>query len=306
MGANDEGHGAPVLAIFGPTGIGKTALAFAMAQRLGDRGERPVAVSADALQVYRGLETLTGVPTPAEQGRLEHRLVSILPVDARFSVGEYAELAHAEIDGLIATGARPIVVGGTGLYLRAALADLALRPPPPDEVRRRWEDELERRGPEALHAQLARDAPWAAETIGPRDRSRIVRALELLELGELEPAQGPSQLWTTDTRHPTRLVGLVMEREALYGRIEARVDAMVAAGAVDEVRAAHAAGASDTARKALGFDELLRGDVDAMKRRTRNLAKRQLTWMRKLAGVEVVDVTDRRPADVAEDLLRGP
>jgi tRNA dimethylallyltransferase len=97
-----------------------------------------------------------------------------------------------------------------------------------------------------------------------------------------------------------------MEREALYGRIEARVDAMVAAGAVDEVRAAHAAGASVTARKALGFDELLRGDVDAMKRRTRNLAKRQLTWMRKLAGVEVVDVTDRRPADVAEDLLRGP
>jgi tRNA dimethylallyltransferase len=148
-------------------------------------------------------------------------------------------------------------------------------------------------------------APWAAAGIGPRDRSRIVRALELLELGELEPRPDParSELWTGDTRHPTRLIGLVMEREALYARIEARVDAMVAAGAVAEVRAAHAAGASDTARKALGFEELLAGDVEAMKRRTRNFAKRQLTWMRKLPEVEITDVTGRSPADVAADLL---
>jgi tRNA dimethylallyltransferase len=293
---------AAVLAIFGPTGVGKTALAFALADRLRARGERPVAVSADALQVYRGLETLTGVPTAAEQARLEHRLVSILPVDARFSVGEYAQLAHAEIDGLLDAGARPVVVGGTGLYLRAALADLALRPPPPDELRARFEAELARSGPEALHARLAREAPWAAEGIESRDRSRIVRALELLELGELEPPQGPSQLWTADTRHPTRLVGLVMDREALYARIDARVERMVAAGAVAEVRAAHAAGASETARKALGFDELLQGDVEAMKRHTRNFAKRQLTWMRKLAGVELVDVTGRAPGDVAAEL----
>jgi tRNA dimethylallyltransferase len=298
--------GAPVLAIFGPTGIGKTALAFALADRLRATGERPVAVSADALQVYQGLETLTGVPTAAEQARLEHRLVSILPVDARFSVGEYAELAHAEIDGLLHGGARPIVVGGTGLYLRAALAELDLRPPPPEELRARIESELERRGPEALHAQLARHAPWAAERIDRRDRSRIVRALELLELGELEPPQGPNQLWTADTRHPTRLVGLVMDREALYARIDGRVDAMVAAGAVDQVRAAHAAGASDTARKALGFSELLAGDVEAMKRRTRNFAKRQLTWMRRLPGAEVIDMTGRAPQAVAEDLLAGP
>jgi tRNA dimethylallyltransferase len=299
---------AAVLAIFGPTGVGKTALAFALAERLRARGERPVAVSADALQVYRGLEALTGVPTPAEQARLEHRLVSILPVDARFSVGEYAQLAHAEIDELLRAGARPIVVGGTGLYLRAALADLTLRPPPPDEVRARWEAELERRGPQALHAQLARAAPWAAATIEPRDRSRIVRALELHELGELEPPPdaGRNELWTADTRHPTRLVGLVMDREALYARIDARVDAMVAAGAVDEVRVAHTAGASETARKALGFEELLVGDVAAMKRRTRNLAKRQLTWMRKLAGAEIVDVTDRDPEAVAGELLDGP
>jgi tRNA dimethylallyltransferase len=192
---------------------------------------------------------------------------------------------------LLADGARPLVVGGTGLYLRAALADLHLRPAPPDEVRERWQAELERRGPQALHAELARRAPWAADAVDRGDRSRIVRSLELLELGELEPPSGPNRLWTADTRHPTRLVGLTMERDALYARIDARVDAMVAAGAIREVRAAHAAGASPTARKALGFDELLAGDVDAMKRRTRNYARRQLTWMRKLAGAEVVDVT---------------
>jgi tRNA dimethylallyltransferase len=292
-----------VLAIFGPTGVGKTALAFAVADRLRARGERPVVVSADALQVYQGLETLTGVPSLAERARLDHRLVGILPVDARFSVGEYAELAHAEIDGLLAQDARPIVVGGTGLYLRAALAQLDLRPAAPDEVRARWEAELTRRGPEALHGELARRAPWAAETVDPRDRSRIVRLLELDELGELEPPSGPNQLWTAETRHPTRLVGLVMDRDALYARIDARVDAMVAAGAAHEVRAAHAAGASETARKALGFDQLLAGDVEAMKRRTRNLARRQLTWMRKLAGVEVVDATGHAPEEIAERLF---
>jgi tRNA dimethylallyltransferase len=292
-----------VLAMFGPTGVGKTALAFALADGLRARGELPVAVSADALQVYQGLETLTGVPTADERRRLEHRLVSILPVDARFSVGEYAELAHAEIDRLLAQGARPIVVGGTGLYLRAALADLDLRPAPPEEVRARWEAELERAGAPALHAELARRAPWAAEAIDPRDRTRIVRSLELLQLGELEPPAGPNQLWTAATRHPTRLIGLVMERAELYRRIDARVEAMVAAGAAAEVRAANAAGASETARKALGFDELLAGDVEAMKRRTRNLAKRQLTWMRKLAGVQAIDVTGRDPDEVAVELL---
>jgi tRNA dimethylallyltransferase len=294
-----------VLAIFGPTGVGKTALAFALGARLRASGEHPVAVSADALQVYAGLETLTGVPTPQERRRLEHRLVSFLPVDARFSVGEYAELAHAEIDGLLAQGATPIVVGGTGLYLRAALADLSLRPAAPDEVRARWTAELADRGPEALHAHLARRAPWAAEGLDPRDRHRIVRALELLDLGELEPPESESELWTADTRHRTRLIGVVRDREELYARIDARVETMVATGAAEEVRAAHAAGASETARKALGFEELLGGDVEAMKRRTRNLAKRQLTWMRKLAGVEIVDLTGREPDEVAAELLPG-
>jgi tRNA dimethylallyltransferase len=296
-----------VIALFGPTGVGKTAVALALAQRLRAAGEEPVAVSADALQVYRGLEVLTGAPTPAERARLEHRMVSFLPVDARFSAGEYAELVHAEIDGLIAAARRPIVVGGTGLYLRAALADLDLRPPPPPGARERWEAELAQRGPPALHALLAERAPWAAEKIDRNDRQRIVRALELLDAGELEPPEGDNQLWTSDTRHPTLLAGLTMEREELYRRLDARVDAMLAAGARDEVLRAHAAGASETARKALGFDELLTGDVKAMKRRTRNLARRQLTWMRKLEKrrlVHVIDVTGRAEDDVAAEVQR--
>lgn len=291
-----------IVALFGPTGIGKTALAIALAERLRERGEKPVAVSADALQVYLGLEILTGVADAGERARLEHRLVSFLPPDASFSAGQYADLAHAEIDALLAAGRRPIVVGGTGLYLRAALTQLDLKPPPPEGLRERLVAELERLGPEALHARLAAGAPWAAQNIEPTDRQRIVRALELLAAGELEPPEGPSQLWTAETRHPTLLIGLVMEREQLYSRIDARVDAMLAAGVREEVAAAHAAGASGTARKALGFEELLAGDVEGMKRRTRNYARRQLSWMRKLGGVRLLDVTGREPQELAAEI----
>jgi tRNA dimethylallyltransferase len=291
-----------VIALFGPTGVGKTAVAIALAERLRAGGEDPVAVSADALQVYHGLELLTGAATPIQRQRLEHRLISFLPADAQFSAGQYAELAHAEIDDLLATGRRPIVVGGTGLYLRAALTQLSLRPPPPEGVRERWLAELTERGPEALHAVLAQRAPWAAAEIDPTDRQRIVRALELHDAGELEPPPEASELWTDTTRRPTLLVGLVLERERLYAQIDARVDAMLAAGVQDEVRRANASGASPTARKALGFEELLTGDVDGMKRRTRNYARRQLTWMRKLGGVTVIDTTDRTTEDVARQI----
>ncbi len=288
-----------VIALFGPTGVGKTDVALALARRLREQGGKPVAVSADALQVYAGLELLTGVATAAQQRVLEHRLVSFLPVDARFSVAEYAALAHAQIDELLAEHATPIVIGGTGLYLRAALTELALRPPPPAGARERWNAELERSGPQALHALLEQRAPWAAAGIDPADRHRLVRALELEEIGALEPPEGDSQLWSDDVRHPTRLIGLTMERGELYARIDRRVDAMVAAGVIEEVRAAHRAGASASARAALGFEELLAGDIDAMKRRTRNYAKRQLTWMRKLAGVRLLDASGRGADELA-------
>jgi len=251
------------------------------------------------LQVYEGLEILTGAATRDERALLEHRLISFLPVQATFSAGQYAELAHAEVDALVEAGRRPLVVGGTGLYLRAALTDLSLKPAPPEGLRERWMAELGRRGPAALHALLAERAPWAAAEIRPSDRQRIVRALELLDAGELEPPEGDSELWSEDVRRPTLLVGLTEQRDQLYARIDARAEAMVAAGAREQVRVAHAGGASVTARKALGFEELLTGDVEGMKRRTRNYARRQLTWMRKLAGVTVIDVTGRQPEQIA-------
>jgi tRNA dimethylallyltransferase len=298
-----ETERAKVIALFGPTGVGKTAVAIALAGGLEALGERPVAVSADALQVYQGLETLTGAATQAEQALLEHRLVSFLPVQATFSAGQYAELAHAEIDELLSAGRLPLVVGGTGLYLRAALTELSLKPAPPEGIRERWLAALERRGPAALHGVLAERAPWAAAEISPGDRQRIVRALELLDAGELEPPEGDSELWGDEVRRPTLLVGLTLAREHLYAKIDARVAAMIAAGAREQVQGAHAAGASATARKALGFDQLLTGDVEGIKRRTRNYARRQLTWMRKLGGVTVIDATARPPEGVATQIL---
>ena len=294
-----------VIALFGPTAVGKTDVAIALARILRTHGEEPVAVSADALQVYVGLEILTGAASAPERAELEHRLISFLPVNAQFSAGQYAELAHNEIDQLLSEGRRPIVVGGTGLYLRAALADLSLRPPPQEGVRERWAEALYRSGPEALHAELATRAPWAAAEIAPTDSHRILRALELHEAGELEPMTGESELWTQATRHPTLLVGLVSDRERLYSQIGARVDAMISAGVEDEVRRANGAGASATARKALGFDDLLSGDIEGMKRRTRNYARRQLTWMRKLPGVWQLDITDRGPDEVAAEIARA-
>ena len=292
-----------IVAIFGPTGIGKTAVAIALAERMRTEGEDPVAISADALQLYAGLEILTGAPTATERARLEHRLVGTLPLTATSSAGEFASTAHAEIDALLEEARRPIVVGGTGLYLRAALAELDLRPPVDPAIRERRRAQLEREGAPALHAELTGRAPETAAAIRPQDAQRVTRALELLDAGRPPPpGTESSELWTAGLRRPTLLAGLTMEREALNRRIEARVDAMVAAGAEAEVRAADAAGASAGARQALGFQQLLDGDVEAMKTQTRRYAKRQLTWMRKLPDVATIDVTGRTPEAVAEEL----
>jgi tRNA dimethylallyltransferase len=292
-----------VVALFGPTGVGKTAVAIALAERLRADGENPIAISADALQVYRGLETLTGAAGAAERARLEHRLLGFVDARETFSAGEFADRAHAEIDAALGAGRRPLVVGGTGLYLQAALTDLELRPPPDPDVRARVQARLEAAGPEALHAELADRAPVTAAAIDPRDRTRVGRALELLEMGEdPAPTGADSRLWTADLRHPTLLVGLTMRRDALYESIDARVDELVAAGAATEAQRADAAGASRTARSALGFEELLAGDVDAMKRRTRNYAKRQLAWMRRLHDIHQIDLTERTTADAAGEI----
>ena len=290
-----------VLALFGPTAVGKTGVAIAVAEALRGLGEDPVAVNCDSIQVYRGLETLSGAADEEQRARLEHRLLSFVGPGEEFSAGRYAEAAHREIDELLTDRRRPIVVGGTGLYLRAALADLDLRPPVPAEIREEVEAELAERGSEALHAGL--DAELA-EKVDPKDRKRIARLTELSRVG-IEASSGAEGLWTAELRHPTLLVGLTMDRERLAERIGARVDQMVAAGAADEARAAEEAGASRTARAALGFEQLV-ADIDAapsaeaiesIKAAHRAYARRQLTWMRRMEGVTLIDRTGREDVD---------
>jgi tRNA dimethylallyltransferase len=235
-----------VVAIFGPTGVGKTGVAIALAELLRERGEDPVAINCDALQVYEGLGVLTGAATAEEREKLEHRLLGFVPVTEDFSIGDYMPLAHREIDAALEAGRRPIVVGGTGLYLRAALAELSLSKVPPESKQ--------------------------------------------------------SELWSPETRHPTTIFGLDMDRARLYERINARVEAIVAGGAVEEARRADALGPGRTARKALGFDEVLAGDLETMKKRSRNYARRQLTWMRKIPNLVYLDRTGLGDGEVAERL----
>lgn len=291
-----------VLAIFGPTAVGKTGVAVAVSELLRERGEDSVAISCDAIQVYRGLEVLSCAPSAGERRQLEHRMLGILTIGDEFSAGRFAQLAHREIDALMEQGQRPIVVGGTGLYLRAALSDLDLRPPVPDQVRRQVEEEMAAGGPEALHAELD---PDLAATIHPNDRKRIARTLELQRAG-LEPPRVHTEggkLWTAGLRHPTVLVGLTIDGDDLATRIDARVDSMVAGGALEEVADADRAGASRTARAAIGFEELLAGDVDATKSAQRAYARRQRTWMRRMEGVEVIDRTGVSDGEVAGRIL---
>jgi tRNA dimethylallyltransferase len=285
-----------IVAIFGPTAVGKTGVAVALAELLRERGEDPVAIGCDSIQLYRGLEALSGAPTAAERERLEHRLVGVAALHEEFSAGRYSQLAHREIDGLLRAGRRPIVVGGTGLYLRAALAHLELRPPVPADVRAAVEAELAERGSAVLHAELA---PEIARTVHPNDKKRVARLTELARLG-IAPHRSSEGLWTQALRRPARLIGLVVERGELHRLIDRRVDASLAAGAAGEVARAQARGASRTARAAIGFAELARGDVAAMKRAQRAYARRQLTWMRRMPGVELVDRTGVSDREVAE------
>lgn len=292
-----------VLALFGPTAVGKTAVAVAVAELLRQRGEDPVAVSCDSIQVYQGLEVLSGAAGPGEREQLEHRLLGIIPAVDEFSAGQYAALAHREIDGLLSEGRRPIVVGGTGLYLRAALSDLEMRPVVPEPIRRQVEEEMGSKGLESLYAELD---PAVAASVHPNDRKRIARALELQRAG-LKPApphREGGRLWTANLRHPTLLVGLTIEPELLDERIDSRVDAMVEAGVVEEVAEVERNGVSRTARAAIGFDELLAGDVAATKLAQRRFARRQLTWMRRMADVETIERGDLSDAEVGERILK--
>src|SRR5438034_3949166 len=267
-----------VIAIFGPTASGKSAVAEEIAQRIPAE-----LVSADSMQVYRGLPILTN------QSDYPTRLVGIWDLGHEASVGEYQELAHAAVDEILAAGRTPVVVGGTGLYLRAALAELALPPAPPREARERLERLYDRVGAERAHELLAERDAGAAAAVHPNDRRRVVRALELAEAGSsLRPSQ--DRLWAGETRHPTLIVGLELPREELRRRIEARTHEMFERGVEEEVRRALSGQpVSATARHIHGLREIAElpreQALEALILRTRRYAVYQLRWLRRIPGV---------------------
>jgi tRNA dimethylallyltransferase len=276
-----------VLALFGPTTSGKTAVAGLLRDQVGAE-----VISADSAAVYSDIPVLTAAPGyPA-------RLVGVVPLSEDVSVARYQELAHAAIDEVDT----PLVVGGTGLYFRAALAELSI---PPRGRREHWQGEVDRLGAEAAHTLLAERDPAAAARVHPNDRRRVVRALELAEAGHsLAPAD--DRLWTEETRHPTTVVALDLPLEELDRRIAERTRAMAAAGAAEEAARAWARPLSETARKVLGLEEFATLPVDEAVERvtvaTGRLARYQRKWLRRMPGVVTLDA-NRPPEEIAADIV---
>jgi tRNA dimethylallyltransferase len=283
-----------VLAIFGPTASGKSAVAEAIADRVPAE-----LVSADAMQVYRDVPVLTN------QSERPTRLVGVWPLEQEASVAAYQRLAHEAIDDALAHGRLPVVVGGTGLYLRAALSDLELPPPPEPGARARLEELYDRLGAERAHAALAERDAAAAASLHPNDRRRVVRALALAEAGSSLRA-GADRLWSADTRHPTLVFGLEVPREELWRRIEARTRRMFERGAEEEARSALARSLSRTAASIHGLREAIElpreEAITALALRTRRYAAYQRKWMRRVP--DLVTVRGDRPAgEVADEIL---
>ncbi len=279
-----------VIAIFGPTASSKSAVAEELARRVPAQ-----LVSADSAQLYRGLPILTN-QSPAA-------LVGIWELDHEASVAEYQSLAHREIDAALAAGRTPIVVGGTGLYFRAALADLDVPPAPEPDIRARWQRVYDEEGAQAAHARLAAVDPEAASAVHPNDRRRVVRALELAEAGH---SLRGDRLWSSELRRPAVVVGLDVAAAELDARIEARTRSMFEAGVEDEVRRALDGPLSSTARKIMGLREIAelpRGEAEAeLCARTRRFAAYQRKWMRRIPGLVTV-AANRSPDEVADEIL---
>lgn len=277
-----------ILAVFGPTASGKTAVAQAIAERIPAE-----LVSADSMQVYRGLPILTNQDAGA-------RLVGIWPLDRQGTVGEFQRLAHEEIDEIVAAGRTPVVVGGSGLWFQAALTDVQLPPDVDPGTRACWERLYDRRGAATAHRVLERRDPRAAARIHPNDRKRVVRALELWQTGStLVPAK--PRLWTADLRLSTLVVGLEVTAETLAARIGDRCRAMFERGVEDEVQAA-----GEVVPQVLGLEAvrtLPREEAIAeLERATARLAAYQRKWMRRIPGIVMIDA-ERSPAAVAETIL---
>ena len=302
---------APVVTLFGATAMGKTDVALCLAERLGAE-----IVVADSMQVYAGLALVTNQPDAARRARAPQHLVGFVSPQQQFTAAEYARRAHNVIDDLRALGRRVIVEGGSGLYLRAALGDLEFPGAGGAAARRA---ELEARwacDPGEVIGELRARDPVTCARLDARNARRVIRALEVVtELGRPLAVAERDRLWRPAERYPHRLVALVPDedREALSAVIDRRVDAMLAAGALDEVAAARSAGPlSRTVLQAIGVAELsavldgvmsLDDAARRMKSRTRALVRRQLTWMRKLPDAALVPVAGRDADGLAAAVL---
>ncbi len=282
-----------VVALFGPTASGKTAVAAHLISLLDAH-----AISADSAALYAGLPMLTAAPPyPTD-------LVGVVPLSESVSVGSYQRLAHAAIDRAAAAGRRALVVGGTGLYLRAALSELRLAPPPQPGERERWEEVYDQLGAERAHALLEERDPAAAARVHANDRRRVVRGLELAAADEsLAPAR--DDLWSGDVRRPTLLVGLDVPLEELDRRIEARTALLAARGAAEEARRAWREPLSATAAKVIGLEafatlpeeEAVASTILA----TRRLARYQRKWLRRVPDAVTLDGC-RPPEEIADEI----
>jgi tRNA dimethylallyltransferase len=286
----------PVIAVVGPTATGKTALAVALAHRLAATGPGAEVVNADSMQLYRGMDVGTAKPTPAERDGVPHHLLDLWHVREPASVAEYRQRARAEVDRLRAAGVVPLLVGGSGLYVRAVLDELDF-PGTDPLIRARLADELAAVGSAVLHERLAALDPAAAAAILPSNGRRVVRALEVIELtGRPFTARLPEP----QAHYPAVTIGLDRAAEELDERVGRRVDAMWAAGFVDEVAALAADGLREgpTASRALGYAQVLQqfdGALTAAEARertvttTRRFVRRQRSWFRRDAGTTWFD-----------------
>jgi tRNA dimethylallyltransferase len=278
----------PVLALVGPTASGKSALAMEVARTLIGEGRPVEIVNADAMLVYKGMDIGTAKPSAAERAEVPHHMIDLLEVTETASVAEFQKLARAAIAELRGRGVVPLVVGGSALYMRAVLDELAF-PATDPQVRAKWEAELARVGPQALHAELARRAPDAAAGILPGNGRRIVRALEVVELTGAFVSVLPDPAYAVAG---VSQFGLDLPREALDVRIAERARAMWEAGLVDEVRSLIPKGLRQglTARKALGYAQALayldgelseEAAITQTAEATRRFARKQLAWWRR-------------------------
>ena len=280
-----------VVAIIGPTASGKTALSIRLAKEID--GE---IINGDSMQIYRHMDIGTAKITEAEMEGVPHHLLDIKEPTEGFSVAEYQQLVRGKIEEIQARGKMPIIVGGTGLYVQSVLYDFQFAKQEVDEAaRENYYKELEILGPEAMHAKLVQMDPAAAASIHPNNTRRVIRALEMAELAGVSRAEEQFNRGNIPLYNHL-IIGLDMDREKLYERINLRVDLMMEAGLVDEVRALYDAGIRDVqAIKAIGYKELyahfdglvsLDEAVEQIKQNSRRYAKRQLTYFRNKMDIE--------------------